>query len=112
MENKNENNFGNFLYKKYTEWLTEQPMSEGNRKNFAKYLNISYTMLSEFMHGRRIPARRTLYSMAYVLGPEVYEALGVNRPTSGIEEVARRWNDLSGDTQTKIIELVRLDQAR
>jgi transcriptional regulator with XRE-family HTH domain len=109
---ENENVFGEYLNKKYAEWLAKQTINDGNKKNFAKYLDISYSMLSEFFHGSRLPARRTLYSMAYILGPQIYEILNMEKPKTGIEEVARRWDDLSDEVQLKIIELVKADQKR
>ena len=106
-----EKNFQLWLHKKYSAWLGEQPPNS-RHSDFAEYLNISPSMLSGFLRGTRIPARRTIYAMAYVLGSDIYDVLNMEKPKVGIEEVARRWNELSENVQLKIIELDRSDHKK
>jgi transcriptional regulator with XRE-family HTH domain len=109
--NESGKTFQLWLHKKFSTWLGEQPPST-RHGDFATYLNISPSMLSGFLRGDRIPARRTIYAMAFVLGPEIYDVLGMKPPKAGIEEIARRWDELSDGVKLKIVELVKADQKR
>ncbi len=110
MDNK-QDEFKVWLHKKYAAWLGEQP-PDTRHSDFSTHLNISPSMLSEFLRGSRVPSRRTVYAMASVLGPEIYGALGLEKPKPDFDEVAKRWNELSDKTRLKIIELIRADNKR
>jgi len=71
--------FAAWLEGKFLSWMGET----GQRRTlteFAKYLGVSQSLLSQWLNGRYIPDRENLGKLARCLGPEVYEMVGMLRP--------------------------------
>jgi len=47
--------------------------------DFAKYLGVSNTSLSQWMNGRRLPVGDNIHKLAAKLGPEIYDVLDTPR---------------------------------
>lgn len=71
----------------FAEWLEKEYIKRqadlGERlslEEFAIYVGISKSLLSQYMNGSKQPGARSLARIASVLGPEAYDALGLPRP--------------------------------
>lgn len=98
--------FDKFLEYKYLEWQ----QSEGGRKTvkeFAKWLGVSQSSVSMWWNGERIPQGETIDKLAEKLGPEVYDALGLERPDPRLVYIQRVWEKLPHEAH---IELARQAQ--
>jgi hypothetical protein len=115
--------FGKWLYKKYTEWLTEQDEEPQNSINetkkkyrnmggYCQYLKISRAMFSQYIHYHSKPSRRGIHALAAIYGNEVYSELGITPPSPDIEEVIENWGKLNGEEKIKIMATIRSKKER
>lgn len=104
--------FGAWLEKKFLEYQTNL----GHRvalDEFAQYLQISQSLLSQYLSGDKRPGIRSLSKLEKRLGVEVYDALGLPRPSSSIAnadpraaEVLAEWDYMDEMDKRKITEIV------
>lgn len=100
-----------WLSRKFLEWEREQ----GSRKTaveFAEYLGVSQPSLSSWMSGRYAPKGKNLSRLAEKLGYDIYDALGLPRPTSNdldenTEKLVRVMREYPPDVQAQAIEAFR-----
>jgi len=98
-------NFSKFLELKFLEWQQK----EGGRKTvseFAEHVGFSPSAVSLWWNGTRKPTRENIRKLAEVLGPEVYDALGLERPDPLLTYVAKSWDELKPEQARAIAEQV------
>ncbi len=85
------------VVKKYSEWLmgkfTEWEKAQRSRQSysaFARYLGVKQSSLSQWIAGNYPPGGENLQKIATKLGYEIYDVLGISRPETGEEELARQ----------------------
>jgi transcriptional regulator with XRE-family HTH domain len=81
------------LEKKYLEWQSQL----GKRKTldeFAEYLGVSRTVLSNWLSGNRKPGTESLRLLSSKLGFEVYDVLGLPRPDEDLAYIYHHWDEL------------------
>jgi len=94
--------FSDFLWKEYRRWRDDEE-DQGNRGvgqgDWAKFLGVPATSLSQWMGGDRTPtAPENKRKLADTLGLEIYEILGDPIPVDTSDErfvfVAKNWNKI------------------
>lgn len=70
-------NFTDWLRQKYDEW---ERRTGGNRADFATYLGVPSTSLSNWLNTGARPRVDSIRLLADKLGGEVYDVLGLRRP--------------------------------
>lgn len=84
--------FVEWFQQKYEEWRENKYGREASQAEFARYLDISYQSVNEYLHGKTKPAYgETLDKLFAVYGPEVYDVLEMERPVDvQVKSVAER----------------------
>lgn len=72
--------------------------------DFAKYLGVSQPTVSSWLNGKRRPTGKNIDTIADLLGPEIYDLLGLQRPDPGLIYITRNWHHLSEDFKYQIQE--------
>lgn len=107
--------FGNWLYKQYLQWLSDQ--SEGIDKSlksykpniggYCLYLEISRAMFSQYIHHHRKPTRQVVTALAKKYGNEVYKQLGKSIPEADLQDIIDKWDGLDSNEKTKIMAIIQ-----
>ena len=95
--------FSEYLEKKYLDWQHEQ----GRRKtieDFAAYIGVSRPLLNMWMNGKRKPGKESLKLLSEILGNEVYDILGYERPNPYLQKINQIFEYLSPEQQRKLAE--------
>jgi transcriptional regulator with XRE-family HTH domain len=99
-----------WLNQKFVEWEKKQ----GGRQSyyaFARYLEVSQSGLSAWMTGGGVPGGDDLIALAAKLGPEVYDVLGLPRPSAEIQQVTVSFASLPPDLRQRLSSaIVEVDQ--
>ncbi len=72
-------NFQDWLEQKYTEWDQAQPTRQ-SYYNFARYLDVGHTALTQWVSGVSQPLGDDLAKLAAKLGSDIYAVLGLPSP--------------------------------
>lgn len=92
--------FAAFMRKAYLDWQQERgELLE--KQQFAKHLGISKQLLGHYMSGRQRPTAERADGLAAVLGPEVYDALGVPRRDKRLLAIIAGWGSLSEEVRER-----------
>lgn len=97
-------------YAEYVSWYSTRNNKIPSQNEWARYLGITNTNLSQYMLGNRKPDVRQADLLAAKLGMEVYDRLGLPRkmPHNPILYfVADHWTELDENDQKEIQELIR-----
>jgi len=95
--------FAELLESKFLEWQT----SHGRRKTleeYAVYIGVSRPLLNMWMNGKRKPGKESLKLLSAVLGNEVYDVLGYERPNIYLQKINRVFENLSEERQRQLAE--------
>lgn len=95
--------FAQFLEMKYLEWQKQ----EGGRKTvkeFAAYIGVSQSTISNWWNDDRKPEGENLQKLAAKLGIEVYDILGVPRPDSDLLYLQSIWKELEPEKRRTLRE--------
>lgn len=101
------------------EWLNQKfaawEQAQGRKQSyyaFARYLEVSQSDLAQWMDGIGTPTGDDLRTLAAKLGPEIYEALGIPRPSPEGQKVTISFNNLPPDIRQRLISaIVEADQS-
>lgn len=96
--------FSIFLTRKFLEWQLEQGESK-SQAEFAGLLGVKRTSLTMWMNGDHLPENENVEKLANVLGPEVYDLLGLPRPDPLLKSINSRWERIPPEKQQKLAEL-------
>jgi len=103
--------FKDWLNQKFIEWEKAQ----GRRQSyyaFAHYLEVSQSGLAEWMTGSNVPGGEDLPNLATRLGPEVYDVLGLPRPSAEVQRVTVSFSTLPADMRQRLASAIaEADQA-
>jgi transcriptional regulator with XRE-family HTH domain len=72
--------FQEWFEQKYTLWEQAQPTRQ-SYYNFARYLDVTHTALTQWVSGVSLPSGDDLAKLAAKLGNEIYAILGMASPT-------------------------------
>lgn len=95
--------FPELIERKYLEWQNKI----GKRKTideFATLLDISRPLLTMYMNGTRKPRKENLSKFAEVLGNEVYDVLGFERPDPDLQRLTQIWNRISPKNRQRLLK--------
>jgi transcriptional regulator with XRE-family HTH domain len=98
-------NFPQFIEQKFLEWQN----AEGKRKTldeFAEYLGVKRSVLSNWLTGRRNPGAESLRQLSAKLGFEVYDVLGLPRPDPDLAYISQHWDLVSEEFRRKFRQQV------
>ena len=90
---------------KFVEWQNQ----EGERKTiieFADYLGVNRSLLSYWMNGSRIPSEDNLIKIAFILGFEIYDILGIQRPNMLYLYMLRNWEKVPESIQRHLADTI------
>ncbi len=79
-------------------------MSQGEKKTiqeFANHLEVSQSILSHWMNGKRKPNTENLRHLSGKLGFEVYDVLGLPRPDEDLAYITQHWDEVSEEFRRK-----------
>lgn len=94
-----------WLENKFIEWIAKT----GQRHtvtDFAQWLDISRTVVSRYLSGDRLPSKENIDKIAYRLGPEIYDLLGLQRPDPQLIHIQTNWEFLTDEERQQIVSLV------
>ncbi len=97
--------FRQFLELKFLEW---QQKSGGRKtvEEFAKYLGIGRTAVSNWWSSDRTPQGENVQKIALKLGMEVYDVLGLERPDEDLYAIQQNWDYLTPEERRSFRESV------
>jgi len=75
---------------------------EEDADEFAAYLGVKRSTLSTWLTKKRVPEGEAVRQLALVLGLEVYDWLGLERPDEDLYFLERHWNEFT-DSQRRAI---------
>jgi hypothetical protein len=90
-----------WLTQKFSEWEKTQ----GGRQSyyaFARYLEVGQSGLAQWMMGTATPSGDDLLTIAHKLGPEVYDVMGLPRPSAEAQRVTVSFASLPPDLRQKL----------
>lgn len=94
-----------WLEQKYTEWERSQPGRQ-TYYNFARYLEVNHTDLTQWISGTARPAGDDLARLAGKLGGEIYELLGVAPQNSQAQRLAASFGFLPSALRQRLTSAV------
>lgn len=95
--------FSILLERKFLEWQIEL----GERKSqseFAKLIGVSRASLTMWMNGTHLPDMESAKKIAKVLGPEIFEVLGMPKPNPYLQRINQLFERLSPEHQQRLAE--------
>lgn len=95
--------FQNWILRKHL----ELQVKEGRRisiDELAALFGCSRPLLSHWMNGRRRPGPEYVRRLEELFGPEVYDALEIERPDPVLRYIENNWERLDPDQQKAIYE--------
>jgi len=79
-----ETSWKDYITKKYLEWRADKLGRKGSAAAFAREINISPQLLSDWMNkGQIVSDQENINKLVEFLGYEVYDVLGLRRPDAG-----------------------------
>lgn len=107
--------FTEFLNAKFIDWQKSQ-IDQGSKRlslsAFAEWLNESQPTVSAWMNGRYAPSHEKAHNLAKHLGIEVYESLGLDKPSEHKLKLERLVDQLTEDQQDQVLQLMEKLAAR
>jgi transcriptional regulator with XRE-family HTH domain len=76
-----ENTFTNWLNMKFLDWQRDQQKRQ-TLVQFAEFVGVPQPMMSAWVNGRYQPGRKYLPILAEALGDEIYDVMGMSRPST------------------------------
>ena len=92
-----------WLDKKFLDWQYEQGGSR-TLTEFAEWLGIPQSSLSNYMTGFRMPNEKAAYKLGAKLGWDVFDLLGLQRPDPLLQLITRLWDDIPEEQQRALAE--------
>ncbi len=105
----NNDAFKDWLFLKFQEY---QRKNKGGQKrlpsigDFAEYVGISRSLMSQLIRGKRPATKKTADLLAPILGDKVYTVSGLPIPDSDLKLVNQQWEILPDQARRKIVEIV------
>lgn len=94
--------FSILLERKFLEWQLE--VGRKSQAEFAKLMGVSRASLTMWMNGTHLPDLESAKKIASVLGPEIFEVLGLPRPNPYLQRINELFDRLSPDHQKQLAE--------
>lgn len=94
-----------WLDQKYAKWERTQAGRQ-TYYNFARYLDVNHTDLTQWISGTARPAGDDLAKIAGKLGDEIYDLLGVANPDSQFPRMAAAFNSLPAALRQRLTSAV------
>jgi transcriptional regulator with XRE-family HTH domain len=94
-------NVKDWLSQKFSEWEKVQ----GGRQSyyaFARYLEVGQSGLAQWMMGTATPSGDDLLTIANKLGPEIYDVMGLPRPSAEAQRVTVSFASLPPDLRQRL----------
>ncbi len=95
----------NWMENKFIDWIA-QTGQRHTVTEFAEWLDIARPVVSRYLSGDRIPSGHNVDKIAYRLGPEIYDLLGLQRPDPLLQRVQSQWDLLTEDEREEIDQIV------
>lgn len=91
---KSRTKFSQWLTSQYLDWQHKQGRIT-NLSEFAAYIAISQSQLSQYMNDRYRPSIEVVAKIAEVLGNEIYDALDLPQPDPLLTYIQSAWDRLT-----------------
>lgn len=100
--------FSEYLLDKYLEWVKKQQEPKTTAE-FAAAAGISRQTINNLLKKgtNNIPRPKTIQALANVIGSDIYDYLGMDKPHFDLELVNQNWANIPEDVRTKILELIQ-----
>jgi transcriptional regulator with XRE-family HTH domain len=101
------NKFANYML----EQMHKYEVQSGRRvtqEEFAKYIGVTQQNVSNWISGKYPPSSDHLKALARAFGPEVYDALDLERPDPIYEFLSTYWSELNDEIKRQIHDEVTL----
>ena len=98
-------NLKDWLNQKFTEW----EKSQGHKQSyyaFARYLDVSQSGLAQWMMGSAAPEGDDLTALAGKLGPEIYDVMGLPRPSTEMQRFMLAFSSLPPDMRQNMMRAI------
>lgn len=98
-------NVKDWLNQKFTEW--EQ--SQGHKQSyyaFARYLEVSQSGLAQWMTGSAVPGAEDLAAIAGKLGADIYDFMGLPRPSTEMQRFTLSFASLPADIRLHMMSAI------
>jgi len=100
-----------FLNDSYLDFARERGIYT-SLAEFAKWLDIPNTSLSQYMNMVRLPSGKNVYKMGDKLGPPIYEILGLPMmvpDNEGAKFIISHWHELDEEAQEKFVQILKME---
>lgn len=100
-----------FLHDCYLDYARDQGHYT-SLADFAKYLNVPNTSLSQWMNEVRLPSGRNIYKLGDKLGAPIYEILGLPLmvpDNEGAKFIISHWHELDEEAQEKFVQILKME---
>lgn len=95
--------FSQFLERKYLEWQLE--IGRKSQAEFANLLGVKRSSVTMWMNGTHVPDMESAKKLSVVLGPEVFDILGLPHPNPYLQKINQVFERLSPEHQQKLAEM-------
>ncbi len=95
--------FQEWLTQKYIEWENTQS-GQQSYYNFARYLDVNHTALTQWTSGVSQPAGDDLAKLAGKLGSEIYTQLGVVPPSGQLQDLVSSFGYLPAALRERLVK--------
>ncbi len=95
--------FSTLLERKYLEWQIEKG-KRISQAEFARLMGVSRASLTMWMNGTHLPDMESAKKIASLLGPEIFEALGLPQPNPYLQKINQIFERLSPEHQQQLAE--------
>lgn len=102
--------FKDWFFEKFSEWEKAQPKRRSTYTDFADFLSknsfglkVRQQYVSRWIEGME-PSEKYIPALAELLGNEVYEILGYERPNPYLNTINKLWERLTPDHQRRLAE--------
>lgn len=96
-----------WLDKKFLDWQYQQGGSR-TLTEFADWLGIPQSSLSNYMTGFRAPNEKAAYKLGAKLGWEIFDLLGLQRPDPLLQLITSLWDDIPEEKQKELADEARM----
>ena len=96
-----------WIEQKLVQWRSKQTTRKAGVTHFAAYVGISRDVMSSYLDKGVRPSGKNLEQIGEVLGYEIYDLLGLERPDPWVKRMEKLFDGLSPEARDKAEAFIR-----
>lgn len=96
-----------WIENKYIEWRQKQTTRKATIEQFAKFVGVSRSDYNNYTLRKTRPKGEDLERIGEMLGPEIYDLLGLERPDPWVKRMEKLFDGLSPESREKAEAFIR-----